>query len=108
MVAPVIERRRHPRAPLSDSLRLVHELTRRQWPGRALDVSAGGMKVALPATAPVREGHQVRLTLPKVSQEAFGGLARQELFALVVRVDRSSLLHEGYVAVGVEFGGGPG
>jgi c-di-GMP-binding flagellar brake protein YcgR len=103
MVAPVTDRRRHPRSELRDSLRLTHQPTHRQWPGRALDVSRGGMKIALPAAAPVREGHEVTLSLPKVSSEQFAKLAEHELAARVVRVDRSSLLCEGYVAVGVEF-----
>lgn len=105
MVAKTVERRKHPRYRLSDSLRMTHELSGRQWPGRAIDASAGGMQLALPAAVPVRPGHQVTLRLAKVSDDRLAFLADSPAVGHVVRVDREKLLNEGYIAVAVAFDG---
>lgn len=99
MVQPVpTERRRHPRQASAASLTLRHAASQREYPGRCVDVSSGGVLAAVPLTMPVRVAHEVEVgsldpqALPQPVQRA-----------VVVRVERERLLSQGQLAVALQF-----
>ena len=100
------ERRQHPRAASAAALTLQHGPSRREFPARCVDLSAGGVLAAVPATMPVRVGHEVQVC----ARGAAGGgdappvLAEGPQSAVVVRVDRGRLLADGTLAVALRFG----
>ena len=97
------ERRRHPRHPLATSVEIFHGLSQRAFPGRCADISAGGLKMYVPAATPVQPGHPIRLSIAAVSRPEFAGLGDGPVEATIVRVDRDALLKTGHLAVGVRF-----
>lgn len=101
--APSAERRKHPRRPLKTGVQFYHDLSRRRVPGRCEDISQGGMKMYIPATTPIRAGDSIRISLGAPARPEFSVLGEAPISASVVRVDRSSLLSAGYLAVGVRF-----
>jgi len=104
MSAPeLIERRKHQRHPLATSVQVFHGPSGRDFPGRCLDISAGGLKMYVPAATPVQPGHPIRLTLGAVSRPEFAGLGDKPIDGTIVRVDRDALLKTGHLAVGVKF-----
>ncbi|MBS3733924.1 MAG: PilZ domain-containing protein [Phycisphaerae bacterium] len=98
-----IERRRHRRHPLATSVTFHHGPSHRQFPARCVDVSAGGVKLHVPAATPVRPGQPIRLRVDGVYRPEFASLANQELPATIVRVDRIAMVRTGHLAVGVRF-----
>ena len=97
------ERRQHARYPLATSVVVFHGPSRREFPARCADISAGGMMMHVPATTPVQPGQPVRLSVGAVSRPEFASLSFKPVDATIVRVDRSYLLTRGNVAVGVRF-----
>ncbi len=102
MPAPSTERRKHTRHPLATSVKFFHGPTKKEFPGRCVDICHGGMLMYVPATAPVQAGHSLRLSV--------GALPRPEYHALegahdatIVRVDHHNLTSMGQLAVGIRF-----
>ena len=103
--APSVDRRKHPRHPLATSVQFHHGMSQREFPGRCVDISKGGMLMYVPAATPLRAGDSVRVTLGSVGRPEFANLGDRPLDATVVRVDRKAMLNIGHVAVGVRFMG---
>ena len=101
--APSVERRKHPRHPLATSVQFYHGGSSREFPGRCIDLSKGGMMMYAPATSPVRPGDSIRVTVGSVSRPEFASLGERPIDATIVRVDRKALLHLGHIAVGLRF-----
>ncbi len=57
----------------------------------------------VPATAPVRPGQDIRLTLGSIDLQELAGLSNTPIDGTIVRVDRQMLLSQGHLAVGVRF-----
>ena len=96
------ERRRHPRHPLATSVQFYHGPTQRDFPGRCVNVSAGGMLMYVPPNIPVQVGHPLRLTAAGASRPEFAGLRGQTVDATITRVDREKYL-SGHLGVAVRF-----
>lgn len=103
--APSKERRSHPRYPLATSVHFYHCPSQRDFPGRSVDISAGGMLMYVPATVPVHPGQCLRVSVGSAGRPEFAGLSEQPIDATVRRVDRNPLLAAGHLAVGVQFEG---
>lgn len=88
------DRRKHRREASSATVQFFHGPSRREFPGRCLDISEGGLMMYVPAAAPVQAGQAIRLQMPQSAP----------LDARIVRVDRQRLLSKGHIAVGVQFG----
>jgi hypothetical protein len=99
---PATQRRVHPRLAVTAGVRIWHELSCREFPARMVNVSRGGLLMSVPITAPVLEGHAVRL---RGLADAAGELvpAGEDISAVVVRVDRSAAIRKGRVMVAVRF-----
>ena len=97
------ERRKHPRHPLATSVQFHHGPSRRDFPGRCVDVSEGGMLMYVPAHVPAQPGHTIRLTVGSLNRPEFEGLNGRPVDATVVRVSRDRLLGSGSLALGVRF-----
>lgn len=104
--APTADRRKYARHPLATSVQVYHAPSRREYPGRCVDISAGGMMLYMPATTPVQPGHAVRLALGAVPRPEFAALGDGPVEATIVRVDRQKLLSLGHLAVGLRFHAG--
>jgi len=102
-VAPSADRRRHARHPLPTSVRFSHEPSRREFPGRCVDISKGGMLMYVPASAPVKPGDSICLTLASVSRPEFANMGDGPVEASVVRADRKAMLSIGNIIVGLRF-----
>jgi len=100
---PSTDRRRHQRYPLATGVQFYHGPTQREFPGRCVDISDGGMLMYVPAKLPVQPGQPIRLTVGTVSRPEFSALSEKPLDATIVRVDRHKLLSMGHIAVGVRF-----
>lgn len=72
--------------------------------GKAPNVSRTGVFVSVPMAAPIREGHIVEINFPRTTALAKekGQYARIKT-GKVVRVDRSDLLKDGWIGIGVAF-----
>jgi len=103
MVDAHLERRVHRRYSVQAASRVMHDASGRSFPCQCTDISAGGARLAVPATMPVRVGHTVRVSGADSFTEQVTDLAGGELVADVVRVDREALLTTGYVIVAVRF-----
>ena len=101
-VAP-LGRRRHCRYPVGASADLAHEPSRRAFPCRLADASAGGALVLVPIHAPLRPGHRVVLRPREPLASQLASLTGKAIPATVVRVDRQALLTDGCVGVGIRF-----
>jgi len=97
------ERREHPRYPLATSVQFYHGPSQRDFPGRCINISLGGMLMYVPAATPVQPGQPIRLAMGGASRPEFSRLDGRPLDATIVRVDRGALLSEGHLAVGVRF-----
>jgi hypothetical protein len=100
---PRMERRAHPRFAQPAAVQFHHGPSGRDFPGRCVDVSQGGLRMHVPAATPVQPGQPVRLSLSGITEPALADLAGQPLGATIVRVDRGSLPREGQLTVGVKF-----
>jgi len=101
---PPTDRRQHVRRPLAVSVQFHHAPSRREYPGRCVDVSEGGMLMYVPAATPVKAGHAIRVAIPPTSPGQTDN-GYQPVEATVVRVDRHAMLSMGHLAVGVKFVG---
>jgi|GEM_PF-1295875 len=95
------ERRRHARYPMSTSLQFHHGPSKRQVPGRSVDVSESGMLMYIPATTPVRTGQAVYVNLAGIAGRPPAGAGPVQ--ATIVRVDRADMTSKGYLGIGVRF-----
>jgi len=100
---PAAERRMHRRYPLSTGVDFYHGQSRRRFPGRCIDISAGGMLMYVPAATPLQPGHGLELDLGSIGRSEFTHLSERAVQATVVRVDRQAVLATGHLAVGVRF-----
>jgi hypothetical protein len=100
---PKTERRAHERFAQAAAAQLHHDPSGRDFPGRCIDVSQGGLRMYIPAATPVRPGQLVQLTLSGVTEPALAGLGDKPLRATIVRVDRRDMPSTGQLAVGVKF-----
>ncbi len=101
--SPLRERRINTRYQLATGVRFLHGLSQRDFPARCVDISKSGLLMYVPASAPVKPGHAVRLTLGGVDLDELAGLSDATVDGTIVRVNRQTLLANGYVAVGVRF-----
>ncbi len=101
--APAAERRMHARHPLATSVRFYHGPSQRDFPARCVNISLGGVKMSVPASAPVQPGQPVRLSLAGLSRPEFAGLRDKPLDGTIVRVDRRALIQDGNLAIGIRF-----
>ena len=100
---PTADRRQHQRIPLATGVQFFHGPSRRDFPGRCVDVSNGGMLMYVPATTPVKVGQPIRLDMAAVGRPDVRQPGEQPVDGTIVRVSRHSLLATGHVAVGVKF-----
>lgn len=101
--AAPVDRRQHERRSFEVTCRLAHDQSRRSFPCRCVDASAGGAKLLVPMTMPVRAGHVVHIELAEAMADPVRGFGEGKATGTVVRVDRQSLLTHGPVVVGVSF-----
>lgn len=99
----VVERRQYVRHPLATSIQFEHESSHREYPGRCMDVSRGGLLMYVPVSTPLQVGHAVRVRVGSVNRPEFSGLSEKPTDATIVRVDRHGTLTHGQLAVGVRF-----
>ena len=99
---PSDNRRMHPRHPFATSVQFYHGPSQRDFPGRCVNVSAGGMLMHVPPNTPVQVGHPVRLTAAGARRPEFAGLGGQTVDATITRVDREQYL-SGHLGVAVRF-----
>ena len=100
---PTAERRQHQRFPLAMGVQFFHGPSRRDFPGRCVDLSDGGMLMHVPPTTPVRVGHPIRLDAAAVPRGESRRAGETPIDATIVRVDHHCLLTAGNLAVGVRF-----
>lgn len=100
---PPQDRRKYPRYPLPTSVQFYHGPSQRDYPGRCVDISLGGLLMYVPAAAPVQPGQPIRIAVGGVPRPEFARLGGQPVDATIVRVNRMSLFSEGHLAVGVRF-----
>ena len=105
MVDAPVERRGNQRYSVQATARLQHDASERSFPCQCTDVSLGGARLLVPATMPVRAGHDVHLTGAGGFTDNVHDLGPGELAAVVVRVDREHILADGHVEVAVRFSG---
>jgi c-di-GMP-binding flagellar brake protein YcgR len=84
-------------------MRFHHVISDREYVGRTVDVSDGGLRMYVPAVAPLRTGQSIRLPLGEVGLPKLAPQGDRTLDARIVRVDRDGLAETGQVLVGVEF-----
>ncbi len=101
--ASSIDRRKHARHPLPTSVEFHHGPSHRDFPGRCVDLSKGGMLMYVPASTPVQPGDSLRVQLGSMNRPEFAELGAAPVEASIARVNRQSLLDVGYLAVGVRF-----
>ncbi len=101
--APTAERRKHQRHPLPTTVQFYHAPSQREFPGRCVDISAGGLLMYVPASTPIQPGHPIRMHITTATRPEFAIASDKPVEAAVVRVDRGKLLATGHVAVGVKF-----
>ena len=100
---PVVERRKHQRYPLSTSVEFHHGPSQRDFLGRCVDVSSGGMRMYVPPNAPVQAGHPISVNAGSVNRPELGLVGDEPVSATITRVERTGLVPEGNLAVGVRF-----
>ena len=100
---PSTDRRQHVRYPLATTVQFYHCASRREFPARSIDISAGGILVYVPTGTPVAPGQPIQLKLGAQSRPEFARLSDRPLDATVVRVDRQKILSLGHLPVGIRF-----
>jgi c-di-GMP-binding flagellar brake protein YcgR len=101
---PEADRRQHARHPLTTSVQFFHGPSRREFPARCANISAGGLMMYVPAATPVQPGQPIRVNIGDVSRPELAGLGDGPRDATIVRVNRDALFIAGHLAVGVRFG----
>ena len=97
------ERRRATRYTVGTRIQFYHDPTQRDFPGRTVDISSGGLLMYVPATVPVHPGQTVKVCVGTGGKPQFADLSQRPIHATIVRVDRNPLLAVGNIAVGVQF-----
>jgi hypothetical protein len=95
------DRRRHARYPMSTSLQFHHGPSRRDIPGRSVDVSESGMLMYVPLTTPVRTGQAVYVHLAGIRGKPASNTG--PVHATIVRVDREQMTSKGFLGIGIRF-----
>lgn len=97
-----VERRRHQRHPLATSIAFYHGPTQRDFPGRCMNISSGGMLMYVPPNVPVQVGQPIRMSAASVQRPEFAGLGGEPVDATITRVDRGEYLG-GQLGVAIRF-----
>jgi hypothetical protein len=100
----VMEMRRQTRTQMNWPVSVWLPAANRFFNGRSANVSKSGVYVNVPMATPVREGQILEINFPRTVELAKnkGQFARIKT-GLVVRVDRSNVLKDGSIGVGVAF-----
>ena len=100
------EQRKTTRTPVAWPVSVWLPEANRFFNGRSSNISSGGVLVRIPATTPLRTGHVVELNFPRTMTLA----KRKGCFARiksgrVVRIERSELLDDATIGIGIVFEG---
>jgi len=100
----VTEQRKNTRTEVAWPVSVWLPEANRFFNGRSTNISSGGVLVRVPATTPLRAGHVVELNFPRTMALAKrkGSFARIKS-GRVVRIERSDLLDDASVGVGIVF-----
>lgn len=98
-----IERRVHPRHRVPAGLTIEHAASDRCFPARTEDLSEGGICMLVPASAPVRKGQEISVTFGWFAHDDLSSFATTTHKAIIVRVNRQTLLDKGQLEVGARF-----
>jgi hypothetical protein len=100
----VMELRKQARTQLSWPVSVWVPVANRFFNGRSENISKSGVFVNMPMATPVREGQIIEINFPRTTALAKekGQFARIKT-GMVVRVDRSSVVRDGSIGVGVAF-----
>jgi hypothetical protein len=72
--------------------------------GKSVNVSSDGALISLPLKTPVCEGQDIEINFPRTEAIAkYKGSYARVKTARVVRIDRSSILNEAAIKVGLQF-----
>ena len=85
------------------TIQFYHGPTRREYPGRTVNISTGGMLMYVPVSVPVAPGHPIRVSLGSQARPEFSGLGGEPRDATIVRVERKEIASVGYLPVAVCF-----
>lgn len=98
------EQRNSSRSAVRWPISVWHPSAARFFNGRSLNVSSEGALVLLPMQTPIKEGQKVEVNFPRAENLASekGSCARIKA-ARVIRVDRSEILDNAAIKVGLEF-----
>jgi hypothetical protein len=86
---------------MSTGLQFHHGPTKREVPGRSVDVSDSGMLMYVPALTPVKVGQAVYVNMSNIGSRQAAGSGPVQ--ATIVRVDRNQMTSKGYLGIGVRF-----
>jgi hypothetical protein len=100
----LVEQRKDSRSSVSWPVSVWIPEANRFVTGRSCNISRTGVFVTLPVTAPIRTGHLVELNFPRteVLAKEKGQCARIKS-GRIVRVDRTNLLENAEIGVGIAF-----
>ena len=100
------EQRKTTRTPVAWPVSVWLPEANRFFNGRSSNISSGGVLVRIPATTPLRTGHVIELNFPRTMALAKrkGSFARIKT-GRVVRIERSELLDDATIAIGIVFEG---
>lgn len=99
-----IERRAYARIPFRDQVPLGIQGREQPLTVLGVDLSHGGACINVPMTAPLAEGSNIRVSIPRPGpQDPATARDSAQHDARVVRVDRASRLLEGLAVVGLQF-----
>ncbi|MDB5291833.1 MAG: hypothetical protein JWL69_3074 [Phycisphaerales bacterium] len=98
-----LERRRGLRVQQHRPVKVYESTTSRYFGGRTEDVSSTGLRLELPAFAPIRTGETLNIHVGLNAQGETLANRRQMIPARVVWVNRSQSTKRGRLEVGVEF-----
>jgi hypothetical protein len=100
----VTEQRKNTRTDVAWPVSVWLPEANRFFNGRSTNISSGGVLVRVPATTPLRAGHVVELNFPRTMALAKrkGSFARIKS-GRVLRIERSELLDDATVGVGIVF-----
>jgi PilZ domain len=98
-----LERRRGLRVQQHRPVKVYESTTSRYFGGRTEDVSSTGLRLELPAFAPIRTGETLNIHVGLNAQGETLANRRQMIPARVVWVNRSQSAKRGRLEVGVEF-----
>lgn len=101
----LLNRRQHERYPLTTSLQFYHGPSQRDFPGRCINISSGGLMMHVPPGTPLRVGQPIKLSIGSFNRPEFAGLSEKPLDATIVRVEHDKLVSQGQLGIGVRFTG---